>query len=263
VSRRTTTDWDAETYDRLAAPQEEWGRQVLERLPLEGGETVLDAGCGSGRVTRLLVERLPRGKVIGVDGSPSMIATAGQAFGDDDRVTLITSDLLTLTPEVLEREAGIERVDAIFSNATFHWIADHDQLFGRLFALLRPGGRLVAQCGGKGNVAEWRRAVDAVRAREPFAAHLDGFEPWSFYDAGETRERLAAAGFTEISCERIKVDPVHPDDPGQFVSVVGLAAHNERLPEELREPFAEAVIGALPEPLELTYIRLNIDARRA
>lgn len=262
MSPNPTTDWDAKTYDRLAAPQEAWARRVLERLPLEGGETVLDAGCGSGRVTRLLLEKLPDGRVIGVDGSPSMIEVAREAFADDDRVSLINSDLLELSPELLREGAGVDSVDAVFSNATFHWIQDHARLFVRLHSVLRPGGRLVAQCGGRGNVEGWIQAINAVAAREPFAEHVDGFEPWNFYEPEETEERLRAAGFERIRCSLEEMPVVIPDDPREFVSVVGLASHHERLPEGLREPFTDAVLDEFAGNVELRYIRLNIDASR-
>ena len=259
---KTTTDWDAKTYERLSAPQERWARAVLERLPLEGDETVLDAGCGSGRVTRLLLERLPRGGVIGVDGSPSMIEAARDAFREDERVRLITTDLLELSPDLLRREAGVEAVDAVFSNATFHWIADHQQLFQRLHSVLRPGGELVAQCGGRGNVAEWMRAIETASDKEPFAEHLRGFQAVSFYGPEETEARLHAAGFAEAHCWLEQLDAIQPENPREWVSVVGLAAYKERLPEELHEPFTDAVIEALPDPVEFRYIRLNLDARR-
>lgn len=262
MSRRTTTDWDAKRYERLAAPQERWARRVLERLPLEGDESVLDAGCGSGRVTRLLLERLPSGRVIGVDGSPSMIKLASENFAEDDRVTLITCDLLELEPSLLGREGGTESVDVVFSSATFHWIADHERLFERLSAVLRPGGRLVTQCGGRGNVAQWIEAILRTAAKDPFAAYVKDFQPWNFYDDEETVARLQRAGFVDIRCWLEEMDVVRPDDPRDFVAVVGLASHHERLPEELREPFTDAVIKALPQPLELRYIRLNADARR-
>lgn len=259
---KTTTDWDAKTYERLSAPQEKWARGVLERLPLEGNETVLDAGCGSGRVTRLLLERLPRGTVIGVDGSPSMIEAAREAFRGDERIRLITTDLLELSPELVRRTAGVEAVDAVFSNATFHWIADHQQLFERLRRVLRPGGRLVAQCGGRGNVAEWIEAIEQTSGQSPFAEHVDGFKPWNFYGPEGTEVRLDAAGFSEIHCWLEQVDAIQPENPRDWVSVVGLASHKERLPEELHEPFTDAVIKALPDPVEFRYIRLNLDARR-
>jgi trans-aconitate 2-methyltransferase len=133
-SRATPVDWDAATYHRVADNQEEWGREVLDRLSLEGDETVLDAGCGSGRVTRLLLERLPQGRVIGVDAAPSMIAEARSNLAEfEDRVELRVGDLTALELD--------EPVDAIFSNATFHWVSDHELLFRRLAAALRPGGR--------------------------------------------------------------------------------------------------------------------------
>jgi trans-aconitate 2-methyltransferase len=249
-----TTDWDAKTYDRLAAPQEEWSRDVLARLPLNGDETVLDAGCGSGRVTKLLLERLPRGRVIGVDGSESMIAQARRSLANfGDRIALIHSDLLGLELE--------EPVDAVFSNAVFHWIFDHDALFARLRGALRPGGHLAAQCGGEGNVANWVAAVNRACAKEPFAEYLnDGKEPWHYATVAETEESLAQVGFEDVRCwleERV----VEPEDPREYVAVVGLAAHHDRLPADLREPFTDAVDAELPRPFVLHYVRLNIEAR--
>ncbi len=250
---RGTTDWDARTYDRLAAPQEQWAREVLERLRLRGDETVLDAGCGSGRATRLLLERLPRGRVIGVDGSESMVAAARKGLATyGDRVTVVHSDLLEL-------ELG-DRVDAVFSNATFHWIADHDRLFARLHAALRPGGPLVAQCGGEGNVAEWRRATEDAAKLPEFTRAFAGWRgPWNFAGPAETERRLRIAGFEDVRCW-LEEKVVEPDDPRDFVATVGLAAHHERLPADRREAFTDAVLAHLEQPLILRYVRLNIDA---
>ena len=221
---------------------------------------MIDAGCGSGRATKLLLEKLPRGRVIGVDGSPSMIAVAAESFRGDDRIVLITSDLLELTPELLRGHAAVDSVDVVFSNATFHWIEDHELLFARLHSVLRPGGRLVAQCGGRGNVENWIAAVRTASAERPFAEHVEGFEPWNFYGPEETEEKLRAAGFTGARCWLEELPPIVPDDPRNFIVVVGLAAHHERLPEELRGPFTDAVLDAFGHPVELRYVRLNIDA---
>jgi trans-aconitate 2-methyltransferase len=245
-------DWDATTYDRVADPQQEWGREVIDRLDLRGDETVLDAGCGSGRVTRLLVERLPRGRVIGVDASPSMIEKARQSLGD--RVELIVSDLVDL-------ELG-EPVDAIFSNAAFHWILDHRRLFERLQAAVRPGGQLEAQCGGIGNVEEFLNSVESVSGDERFAPYLRGItSAWNFASPGDTELRLERAGFEVRRCW-LEEKPTQPRDPRAYLEAVCLGPHLERLPEEVRAPYIDAVIGVIPRPLTLDYVRLNISARR-
>jgi trans-aconitate 2-methyltransferase len=246
-------DWDAATYDRVASPQEEWAREVLGRLPLNGDETVLDAGCGSGRVTRLLLDRLPEGRVIGVDASPSMIAAA-RASLPDERLALICADLLDLALE--------EPVDAAFSNATFHWVPDHERLFARLATAIAPGGRLVAQCGGEGNVAEVVRAVTAASAREPFARHLGGAVPWNFAGPEQTEARLIAAGFVDVRCW-LQEKMARPGDPRAFARASGLAWHLDRLPSDLHEPFLDEVMERLGEEPTFAYVRLNIDARRA
>lgn len=258
----TTADWDARTYDRLAAPQEEWARGSIPRLGLSGAESVLDAGCGTGRVTRLLLDELPRGRVIGIDGSLSMIGLAREKLAAElgDRVALITSDLLDLDPELLEREAGAGEVDAVFSNATFHWIADHRTLFERLRSVMAPGARLVTQCGGRGNVPEWVAATTTASERPPFAEYVGGFEPWNFRGPEETAALLTELGFSEVHCW-LEKKPTEPTDPRGYTGAASLAAHHERLPAELREPFTDAVMEDLPAPLVVHYVRLNIDAR--
>jgi trans-aconitate 2-methyltransferase len=244
-----TRDWDAATYDRVSAPQVEWAERVLERLPLRGDETVLDAGCGSGRVTRLLLERLPRGRVVAVDSAPSMVEHALAAL-DPERTTVFQANLTEL---VLD-----EPVDAAFSNAVFHWIADHDALFERLFAALRPGGLLVAQCGGKGNVQRFHDAAWAVASEEPYTQHFTGWRgPWHFAGAEETAERLALAGFTDIETW-LEPYPVTPPDPTGFLRTVCLGPHLEQLPEELRPGYVDAVRERCGS--ELDYVRLNIAA---
>jgi trans-aconitate 2-methyltransferase len=243
-------DWDGATYDRISTPQQTWGREVVDRLSLQGGETVLDAGCGPGRVTEMLMERLPRGRVIAVDASPSMVASARERLGPGVDVRVM--DLVDLELE--------EPVDAILSTATFHWIADHERLFARLHAALRPGGRLVAQCGGEGNVRRTRLAAQEVGKLEPFARYMAGWDgPWNFSSAELAQERLLAAGFREAHCWLHNVT-VQPPEPREFMRTINLGSHLLRLPEELREPFITAVHERVGEPYTLDYVRLNIDA---
>jgi trans-aconitate 2-methyltransferase len=239
-------DWNAESYQRVSAPLEAMGREVLDRLELQGDERVLDAGCGTGRVTAALVERLPRGHVIAVDGSPSMVDQARERLGPG--VEVFVADLVELKLD--------EPVDAILSTATFHWIADHDRLFERLFAALRPGGRIVAQCGGAGNVATVQAAIDAVA--EPALEGWPG--PWNFQSPEQTAARLERIGFTEIRTWPQDVR-VEPDDMREYLGTVVLGSHLERIPEERRAAFVDAVLAELPEPA-IGYVRLNLIARK-
>lgn len=245
-----TRDWDAATYDRIAGPMTRWGATVLDRLPLRGDERVLDAGCGSGRVTEQLAERLPGGRVIALDGSAAMIAQARRRlarFGD--RVEYLVADLGQPLP--LD-----EPVDAILSTATFHWVPNHDALFHHLAGVLRPGGRLVAQCGGAGNIASIRAVLATVG---------DGWlGPAHFETPEATRARLEAAGFTEVETW-LNPEPTAfpPGEPFEtYLATVVLGAHLEPLPVSERAAFVHEVASRLPRP-EIDYVRLNILATRA
>jgi trans-aconitate 2-methyltransferase len=247
-----TRDWDAGTYDRVSDVQAEWATAVLDRLPLRGDETVLDAGCGSGRVTAMLLERLPRGGVVAVDGAPSMVEHARRALAE--RATVILSDLQELELD--------EPVDAAFSNAVFHWVPDHARLFARLHDAMKPGARLIAQYGGEGNVAHFHEVASEVAAREPYAPHLGGWEgPWNFTGPDYARATLEAAGFTDVEAW-LEPRPMIPPEPRSYIRVVCLGHHLEALPAELHEQYVNDVADLLGDPLELDYVRLNVAATR-
>ena len=245
------SDWDAVTYDRVSDPQFGWALEQLERLTLDGDEIVLDAGCGSGRVTAELVERVPRGRVYGVDVSPSMVEHARAALGD--KATIVCQDLVALKLP--------EPVDVVFSNATFHWIHDHEALFAAIHRALKPGGRLLAQCGGLGNIDAFRRAADDVAAENPFSPYFESWQrPWNYASAEDTAARLVRAGFTDVEAW---LQPKRVAPGRAFVETVCLLRHLEPLPEELRGPFVDRVLGRVVEPLVLDYVRLNMSAQRA
>jgi trans-aconitate 2-methyltransferase len=239
-------DWNASAYERVSAPLEAMGRDVLDRLELRGDERVLDAGCGTGRVTAALVERLPRGQVLAVDGSPAMVEQARERLGDDAEV--FVADLLALEVD--------PPVDAILSTATFHWIADHDRLFTRLRGALVPGGRLVAQCGGAGNVAA---VADAAHKVAP--PTLRGWpDPWNFQSPADTEARLRRLGWVDVWTWSFPVR-VEPENPREYFATVILGSHLDRLDPGDRDDFVDAVLAELDEPV-VEYVRLNILARR-
>jgi trans-aconitate 2-methyltransferase len=231
----------------------------MERLGLRGDETVLDAGCGAGDVTRQLAELLPNGRVLAVDGSPAMVAKATETLADlAPRVRVRHADLLELELD--------EPVDAVFSSAVFHWIADHERLFARLAAALRPGGRLAAQCGGFGNIAAVVAAADEVAAEPEYADALrDVRKSVHFATAEDTEARLAAAGL-EGRAWLVPDDVLLPagEEAERYMATVVLREHVAELDESRRPGFLRAVADRLTEDgtVRLDYVRLNIDATR-
>jgi trans-aconitate 2-methyltransferase len=243
-------DWDAATYDRIADPMFRWGVEVVRWLDLRGDERVLDAGCGSGRVTEVLLERLPRGSVVALDLSRAMLREARRRLARfADRVEFVRADLSRPLP--LRRP-----VDAVLSTATFHWIPDHDALFRNLAAVLRPRGRLAAQCGGAGNI---RRVLEAA-AR----AGLGPANATYFPTAIETRQRLERSGFVDVEVwaheEPTRIEPGEPLET--YLRTVCLRAHLEGLPPREREDVVRRVAEKLCDG-EVDYVRLSIRARRA
>ncbi len=259
-----TFDWDASEYEAVSAPQTSWGAGLLEvfleRWGLRGDEVVIDAGCGTGRVTELLLRYLPDGMVLAVDASENMVEAARRRFAGERRVRVEQQDLLLLEVE--------ERVDVIFSTATFHWIMDHDLLFERLARTLKPGGRLVAQCGGKGNIARTLAAIERVMGENRFKDAFVGWEKgWNFADPETTKARLEAAGFEEVETwlheELTEFGSV--EELARFLKTVVLRQHLTVLPEAERDPFAAAVAARLAAEgggLVVDYVRLNMLATR-
>jgi trans-aconitate 2-methyltransferase len=256
-------EWNAAAYHALSNPQFGWGMAVLAGLSLRGDESVIDAGCGSGRLTAELLLRLPRGRVLAVDRSQNMLDEAQRNLVPRfaGRVSFLCTDLLDL--------AVSSPADLVFSTATFHWVLDQAALYRRLFAALAPGGRLVAQCGGGPNIAKIRARGDAVRVEAPFAPHFEGYrEPWVYLDAAAARALVAQAGFIAVETEVTAAPSALPDETTfrDFLRHVVFRVDVERLPGALADRFLDRLVELSrddPEPWSLDYHRLNVRARRA
>jgi len=256
-------EWNATLYHQISAPQVSWGKKVLARVKLGGDERVLDAGCGTGRLTRDLLEALPRGHVVALDVSENMLDTA-RAYLEPDfgsRVEFARCDLLELP------FAG--EFDLIFSTASFHWVLDHDRLFRNLYRALRPDGSLIAQCGGGNNLARLLARVVRLMESSAYAKHFVGYGfPWEFSDAETAANRMRKAGFEQVETS-LEEAPTKFATAGEFQSFVAsviLHRHLERLPQaELRQNFlAELTRQAANDnpPFLLDYWRLNLQGRR-
>ena len=260
----TNTYWNAEVYERIGTPMRGWAQQVIDDLELAGDEVVLDAGCGSGSVTFDLLAKLPRGKIYAVDASAEMIASLSRQIAKRG-ATNVTPIVASLTDFTLP-----EQVDCVFSNAVFHWIPDDDALFGCLYRATKAGGRLRAQCGGYGNNAHVLAAVAEVRADAWFAHYLDGFRDSKKYRTPEDgKASLERAGWRDVRASLFEA-PIpfdREDDAALYVRTILLRDHVARLPEELRDAYARAVVrGTIARwgaPYVADYVRLDLWAARA
>jgi len=255
-------EWNAADYHRISQPQVSWGKKVLARLRLRGDEAILDAGCGSGRLTAELLEVLPRGHVVGIDLSCNMINAASAHLRPrfDAQVEFVACDLAHLPFKNV--------FDGIVSTAAFHWVLDHDRLFKNLRQALRPGGWLEAQCGGAGNLARLRERMKRLAGLPKYLPFLTDYpEPWLYQDAENAAVALRRAGFLQI---HTSLEPALTVFEGrepyiEFVKTAVVRTYLERLPElELQAQYlsdlADQAAGDDP-PFALDYWRLNLSAK--
>jgi trans-aconitate 2-methyltransferase len=263
-SQSSSREWNSAAYHRLSGPQVSWGKRVLSRLRLRGDEVVLDAGCGTGRLTAELLEALPRGRVVGVDLSQNMLGAAREhlaaQFGE--RVSLVACDLLHLPFD--------HAFDGIVSTAAFHWVLDHDKLFANLRRALVPEGWLEVQCGGGANLVNLRQRVNELAASGKFASFFVDFrEPWLFQDAEGAAESLWRSGFVDIKTSMESAPTIldSASQYGDFVRNIILRRHLENIPsEDLRAEFmsdlTRQAAGDHPA-FSLDYWRLNLRGRNS
>lgn len=263
MSQGAAREWNAESYHRVSEPQTMWGRRVLSRLTVGGDERVIDAGCGTGRLTAELMRMLPQGRLVAVDRSWNMLLTARANLRPEfgPRISYVRVELPLMPFRAW--------ADLVFSTATFHWVRDHATLFREILCALRQGGRLFAQCGGGPNLAAARRLAEDVMCREPFAAHFrDWSGVWEYSSAELAAERLHAAGFVDVatSLEPAPTTLVDEASYREFVTTVIYNTHLERLPDAaLRASFIDqvtALAAAQDPPFTLDYWRLNLEGRR-
>ena len=180
-------DWDASTYDNISDVIESWGLDLIERLNWKGNEIVLDAGCGSGRLTKIISTKLPKGKVFAVDLDSSMIKLANERLGKISNVKFIQSNICDIELQ--------DKIDVVFSNAVLHWILNHRQMFEHFWQILKPNGELLIQCGGYGEFAKTLPIFNKVRKSNQFYIYFcndkgeDTWkQPWYFAKKEDTEK---------------------------------------------------------------------------
>jgi trans-aconitate methyltransferase len=258
--------WNAADYAANSAVQQAWARELIARLSLRGDEHVLDVGCGDGKVSAEIAHAVPHGAVVGIDASPQMIQFA--------RATFSTRKIPNLKFRVMDarRIRFAQPFDLVFSNATLHWVDDHPAFLRGAAACLRPGGRLVVSCGGKGNAQD----VFVTLRPEMRLKHWRQFfrripKPYFFHSPAEYEKWLPQFGFKTIDVRLAPKDAVYtgPDEFAAWLRTTWLP-YVQRVPEALREEFiagiANRYLAKHPPDAEgkvhVRMVRLEIEAVR-
>ena len=260
-------DWDATTYDRISDAQESWGHEIIEYRKWKGNEIVLDAGCGSGRLTKILSSKVTQGKVIAVDSDLSMIRLAKENLAKFSNIEFIKMDISQLEIE--------EKVDVVFSNAVLHWILNHKKVFERFWQILKPDGQLLIQCGGHRNLTKTLSIINKVRKSKEFYNYFcnnkgDDIwkQTWYFAKKEDTEKILQEIGFRNIQVflENKDAKFSNKEEYFLFIKTIVLIPYLKYLPNEtLKDKFAKSVIqeietNAKELQWKLDFVRLNINA---
>jgi trans-aconitate methyltransferase len=260
-------NWDASTYHRISDAQESWGHETIEYRKWKGNETVLDAGCGSGRLTKILSIKVPHGKVIAVDSDLSMVRLAKENLVKFSNIEFTHMDISEIKLE--------EKVDVVFSNAVLHWILNHKKVFERFCQILNRDGQLLIQCGGYGNLAKTLSILNKVSKSKEFYNYFCNNkdeniwnQTWYFAKKEDTEKILKEIGFRNIQVFIENKEPKfrNKEEYFLFIKTIVLIPYLKYLPNDLlKDKFAKSVVeeietNAKELQWKLDFVRQNINA---
>ena len=284
--------WDARAYDQVSrSVQYRWGQQVLKWRKWRGDEIVMDAGCGSGLLTRRLAKRVPRGMVYAVDNDSNMIKRAKKNLQFFDNVEIIQSSFTDIRIP--------RKLDVIFSNSAFHWIQDHRRVFQKFWEMLIPmnnsnkindnsnnnshsNGQLLIQCGGFGNLQQIISMLERITHLNEFKEHFaDWKQPWYFAKPDDTSKLLHESGYVNTRVFSSNDHIILPNRLvySKFVKTVVLKSYLDHLSQDNDDPdidnlktlFLELFLNEVEKcgnnkssvSWFLDFVRLNIIAQRS
>ncbi len=254
--------WDAQTYDKVSTNvQLEWGRKLLEKRRWIGNEIVMDAGAGSGNLTKILAEKVPNGRVYAVDADYNMVEQAKSNLSGYTNVQVIHSSMHDVNLPA--------SVDVIFSNSALHWILDQKGVFSHFWHLLKPIGELLIECGGHGNIERELSTIFNLIQSSQFREHFVNWkQSWYFPKPDETERLLQNARFQDIQVNLSKLTTFFSDRESfaNFVKTVIMKEFLSYLPDaKKRDQFVDAFLIEREHSggnWSLDFMRLRIYARK-
>jgi trans-aconitate 2-methyltransferase len=232
--------WNAVDYARSSAAQQQWARELIRKLELRGDETVLDIGCGDGKVTAEIAAAVPKGSVVGIDNSDGMIALARSRYPAE------AFPNLHFRLEDARRLHFRNEFDVMFSNATLHWIPDQPPVLRGIFDGLKRNGKVLLQMGGRGNAADVLAAFEEMMDAGGWRKYFAGFDfSYGFFGPDEYAGWLGEAGLESQRVELFPKDMTYNDKAGfeGWIRTTWLP-HTQRVPEEKRNGFISQVADA-------------------
>lgn len=255
--------WSAADYASNSSVQQTWARELIAELKLHGDERILDIGCGDGKITAELARAVPKGSAIGVDASPHMIEFATQTFSTPN---------LEFHVMDARQVQFVRKFDLVFSNAALHWVDDHQAFLRGAASVLRPGGRLMVSCGGKGNAHDVFLALLPEMRLKRWRQFFRKMEaPYFFYSPEEYKKWLPRFGFETRSVKLAPKDAAYEGREGfaAWLRTTWLP-YTQRVPDDLLEEFISGVVDRYVAKhradakglVHIRMVRLEIDATR-
>ena len=257
-----THEFDGRKYEKASAHQREWGTKLIAELDLHGTERILDLGCGDGALSARIADLVPNGEVTGIDASRGMIEAAQPKGRKNLRFLLMDIDELNY----------VEQFDVVFSNATLHWIKDHERLLRNAGRALRKGGRLRFNFAGDGNCSHFFSVVREAMSAEEFAVHFAGFDwPWYTPSVEEYSALMDASGLDNGRVWGENADRYFPDaeEMIKWIDQPSLVPFLAHVPDRAKPRFREYVVKRMIEETRQddgrcfeTFRRINVSARQ-
>ncbi len=201
--------WNPEDYAKNSDAQLKWAQELKKNIDLQNYKSILDVGCGDGKITADFAATVPQNKVMGIDSSFEMIAYAAKKYSINHFPNLIFNCIDARSIDFRQE------FDLIFSNATLHWLDDHQAFLKGANLALRSGGRLIISCGGEGNAGSVLQAFAELIASDSWSVYFEDFHnPYYFYGLQDYQIWLEKSGFKIKRLELVPKDMTHKGKEG-------------------------------------------------